>query len=175
MPTRERAITRRGLLDRNVGLTLALSCSAVAQRRVPARAEFVRGVRRQNHNDQGMECHGRDGCRRWRFLPDALSVAVCRWISTHFWLVKALWKSFQSMYSPRIQQLEKAFASGEFADIAPFRVYTSWFAALQEQGFGIFDNFRFPIVAFPHLITLAAGVILFTPRAFGLVALSPKG
>ena len=79
------------------------------------------------------------------------------------------------MYSPRIQQLEKAFASGEFADITPFQVYTSWFAALQKQGFGVFENFRLPIVAFPHFITLAAGVILFALRAFGLVALSPKG
>jgi len=91
-----------------------------------------------------------------------------------FWLVEALWKSFQYMYSPRIQQLEKAFASGEFAGIAPFQVYTSWFAALQEQGFGIFENFRLPIVAFPHLITLAAGIILFVLHALDLVAL-PHG
>jgi len=66
-----------------------------------------------------------------------------------FWLVEALWKSFQYMYSPRIQQLEKAFASGEFAGIAPFQVYTSWFAALQEQGFGIFENFSSPNRGFP--------------------------
>lgn len=92
-----------------------------------------------------------------------------------FWLVEALWKSFQYMYSPRIQQLEKAFASGEFAGIAPFQVYTSWFAALQEQGFGIFENFRLPIVAFPHFVTLTAGIILFVLHALGLVALPPKG
>lgn len=66
-----------------------------------------------------------------------------------FWLVEAVWKSFQYLYSPRIQQLEKALASGEFAGIAPFQVYASWFASLQEQGFGIFENLSPPNCGFP--------------------------
>jgi hypothetical protein len=78
-----------------------------------------------------------------------------------FWLVEALWKSFQYMYGPRIKLIEQAFASEEFSGVSPLQIYSSWFATLQQQGFGIFRIARLPIVAFPHFITVAAGISLF--------------
>jgi hypothetical protein len=94
--------------------------------------------------------------------------------SVIFWLIEALWKSFQYMYSPRIQRLERAFASDDFSDIAPFQVYKSWFETLQKEGFGVLGNFRLGIVAFPHLVTFVAGVALFALHALGWIALPHK-
>jgi hypothetical protein len=88
-----------------------------------------------------------------------------------FWLIESLWKSFQYMYSPRIERLERAFASDDFTDIAPFQVYTSWFETLQKDGFGVFGNFRLGIVAFPHAITFVAGIILFALHAMHWITL----
>jgi hypothetical protein len=90
--------------------------------------------------------------------------------SVIFWLIEALWKSFQYMYSPRIQRLEHAFASDDFSGIAPFQVYKSWFETLQEDGFGVLRNFRLGIVAFPHVVTFVAGIVLFALHALGRIA-----
>ena len=98
-------------------------------------------------------------------MPDFIKRIICGFLapaaSLVFWLIEALWKSFQYMYSPRIERLERAFASDDFSGIAPFQVYTSWFETLQKQGFGVAGNFRLGIVAFPHFITLIAGIVLF--------------
>jgi hypothetical protein len=66
-----------------------------------------------------------------------------------FWVVEALWKSFQYMYSPRIKLIEKAFASDDFSGIVPLQIYSSWFKKFDKDGFGIFGNLRLGIVAFP--------------------------
>ena len=91
-----------------------------------------------------------------------------------FWLVEALWKSFQYMYAPRIQELEKAFANDSFDGIAPLQVYTSWFSQFHNHGLGIFSNVRLGIVAFPHFVTVIAGISLFVLQAFGFIHLPAK-
>ena len=35
-----------------------------------------------------------------------------------FWLIESVWKSFQYMYGPRIQEIEEAFQKDEFNDSA---------------------------------------------------------
>src|SRR5258707_11834719 len=65
---------------------------------------------------------------RFLWLFAVFSALIC-------WGVEAVWKSFQYMYAPRIQELEKAFRNQSFEKIAPFQIYTSWFEALQEHGF----------------------------------------
>lgn len=92
-------------------------------------------------------------------------------VSLIFWLIESIWKSFQYMYSPRIERLEKAFASDDFSNVAPFQVYNSWFAALQANGFGVFANFRLGIVAFPHAITVVVGIVLFALQMMGYIKL----
>ena len=92
-----------------------------------------------------------------------------------FWFVEALWKSFQYMYGPRIELIEKAFASDDFSRIVPLQIYSSWFKTLEKNGFGIFGNLRLGIVAFPHFITVIAGIALFVLHALGWIALPHKG
>jgi hypothetical protein len=78
-----------------------------------------------------------------------------------FWLIEAVWKSFQYMYGPGIQELEQAFREDQFGKIAPLQIYTSWFEVLQREGFGLLSNLCLGIVAFPHAVTAIAGLILF--------------
>lgn len=91
-----------------------------------------------------------------------------------FWLVESLWKSFQYMYGPRIQVIEEAFRTDQFADISPMQVYSSWFDTFQENGFDVWRNFRLGIVAFPHAVVLIVGIILFALDLLGLITL-PRG
>lgn len=91
-----------------------------------------------------------------------------------FWFLEALWKGFQYMYEPRIQLLEAAFLSNDFDGVSPFQVYTAWDGEFQANGLRIWRNMRLPLVAFPHVFTLAAGIALFIVDAAGVAALRPK-
>ncbi len=84
-----------------------------------------------------------------------------------FWIIESLWKSFQYMYGPRIQEIEEAFRKDDFGKIVPMQVYSSWFDVLRQEGFGIWRNFCLGIVAFPHAITLAVGATLFALNCAG--------
>ena len=101
----------------------------------------------------------------WLFAAGAAAI---------FWLVEALWKSFQYMYAPRIQELEKAFERDSFENIAPLQVYSSWFKQLQKDGIGLFGNLRLGIVAFPHFVTVIAGIALFCLHMLGFIHLPSK-
>lgn len=89
-----------------------------------------------------------------------------------FWLLETTWKSFQYMYAPRIEAIEEAFRNDDFSEIAPFQIYTSWFEVFTENGFQLFQNFRLPIVFFPHLITFVTGILLFTLKTLGLITIA---
>jgi hypothetical protein len=91
-----------------------------------------------------------------------------------FWVIEALWKSFQYMYGPRIQVIEDAFRTNSFETIRPLQVYTAWFETLQDSGFGIFQNLTLGMVWFPHLVTIILGVILFLLEAYGVVSFPRK-
>ena len=91
-----------------------------------------------------------------------------------FWCLEALWKGFQYMYEPRIQELEAAFLSDAFDSVAPFQVYTAWDAEFQTNGLKVWRNMRLPLVAFPHVFTLGTGIALFVVDAAGLAALRPR-
>jgi hypothetical protein len=62
-------------------------------------------------------------------------------VAVIFWIVEALWKSFQYMYAPRIQQIESAFRSESFNDVAPLQIYTSWFERFNKVGFERFFKY----------------------------------
>jgi hypothetical protein len=105
---------------------------------------------------------------RYLWLFGAVSAVV-------FWLVEAFWKSFQYLYGPRIEEIERAFASDDFSIIVPLQIYSSWFETLRKRGFGIFKNVSLEIVAFPHVITAIAGIALFVLQAFGYIKFPSKG
>jgi hypothetical protein len=91
-----------------------------------------------------------------------------------FWVLEALWKSFQYLYTPRIIVIEEAFRTNSFAHVAPFQVYSSWFAQFGESGLHVTRNMFGGIVAFPHAVTLVAGLALFVAEALGGFSLSRR-
>jgi hypothetical protein len=80
-----------------------------------------------------------------------------------FWVLEALWKSFQYNYAPRIILLEEAFRTGDVDDIAPFQVYGAWYEAFQSAGYiqTMLAEMRLFLVFFPHVVPCLAGPILF--------------
>ena len=96
-----------------------------------------------------------------------------------FWCLEALWKSFQYMYGPRIQEIEEAFSSDDFSEISPLQIYSSWFDVFQETGFAVFSSMRLGIVAFPHAVTFITGITLFCAYALDLLPplspITPRG
>ena len=96
----------------------------------------------------------------WLFAAGAAAV---------FWLLEALWKSFQYMYAARIEQIEAAFRDEKkLIDLAPFQVYTSWFEQYRAHGLQLGRTMALGLVFFPHAVTLTAGILLFLAEAFGL-------
>jgi hypothetical protein len=78
-----------------------------------------------------------------------------------FWILEAIWKSFQYNYSPRILELEDAFKRGSIADISPLQIYTKWDEAFQNSGYAVLENMKLPLIYFPHVIYVLAGIIIF--------------
>ena len=80
-----------------------------------------------------------------------------------FWVLEAMWKSFQYNYGERIETLEEGFRSGDIDKIKPFQIYASWFEAFQREGYGtvITRNMRLALVFFPHIVSVIAGPFIF--------------
>lgn len=78
-----------------------------------------------------------------------------------FWVLEAIWKSFQYNYSPRLVALEEGFESGNIDRIEPFQIYSEWNKAFQGSGYAVLGNMRLPLVFFPHIVPVLAGPILF--------------
>ena len=88
--------------------------------------------------------------------------------SLAFWILEAIWKSFQSMHAYRISELEEAFRTEQFEKIKPLQIYTSWFHAQKKYGLGILSHFLQLIVSFPHAITFWIGIVLFILQSVGV-------
>ena len=91
-----------------------------------------------------------------------------------FWILEALWKSFQYLYSSRIAVIEDAFRKDSFEAVVPFQIYSSWFKNFHDDGLRVTRNMFSGIVAFPHAITLVAGLALFAIEALGGFSLPRK-
>lgn len=86
-----------------------------------------------------------------------------------FWIIEALWKSFQYKYADRITAIEATFRSGKFDEISPFQIYASWFDAFERSGFGLLDAMKMGVVFFPHAVIFIFGLSLFFLRHFGVI------
>jgi hypothetical protein len=78
-----------------------------------------------------------------------------------FWILDAVWKSFQYNYAPRIALLEEAFRSGNLESIEPLQIYTSWFNSYRSNRSKFRGRLSMAIVWFPHIIPVIAGPTLF--------------
>jgi hypothetical protein len=92
-----------------------------------------------------------------------------------FWSLESVWKSFQYSYAPRIEAIEKVFRTGNFDEIEPLQIYTSWFKAFNKSGFDFFANMRLAIVLFPHIIPVVLGLALFIAESIGWMHIVRKG
>lgn len=79
-----------------------------------------------------------------------------------FWLLEGTWKSFQYAYAHRIQAIEGAFRDHALDAVTPCQTYASWYEGWRRRN--VWRVLRLPIVAFPHLVTAVAGVLLFAFR-----------
>jgi hypothetical protein len=75
-----------------------------------------------------------------------------------FWLLEALWKTFQYCYGERIQELEEVFRTGR-ADVSPFQVYGAWLISWRRSQ--IHQQFFNGLIAVPHAVTFVVGLVLF--------------
>jgi hypothetical protein len=84
-----------------------------------------------------------------------------------FWILEGLWKSFQYMNGPRIELIEEAFRTEQFDDVAPFQIYSSWWANFKTNGLQVPRSMFLGLIAFPHAITLVVGFDLFVVETLG--------
>lgn len=95
-------------------------------------------------------------------------------ISLICWILESIWKSFQSMFGPRMSLIEKAFRDDDFSTISPFQIYTSWFETLKQRGFRIFHFFKIGIVIFPHAAIILVALVLFILNTYFQIHLAQK-
>jgi hypothetical protein len=82
-----------------------------------------------------------------------------------FWIVEALWKTNQQAYYPRIREIETYFRTAgtkEAPLITPFKIGTAWSYHFRAKG-GYRRAFKimwWPHVALPHVVVLAASLLL---------------
>ena len=89
-----------------------------------------------------------------------------------FWILDAVWKSFQYNYSPRIVIFEEAFRSGNLENIEPLQIYTSWFRAHRSNKLKFLRSIGMTIVWFPHIIPVIAGPTLFFLEQSGVFTIA---
>jgi hypothetical protein len=80
-----------------------------------------------------------------------------------FWILEGTWKSFQYSYSFRIQEIETAFRTGDFAAVVPLQTYSRWYDGWRRRQW--LRTMALPIVWVPHALTAIAGVTLFLSGA----------
>ena len=88
-----------------------------------------------------------------------LVIAAAAAAALLFWIVEAIWKSFQHSFYKRILDIEKAVLENK--EIAPFQISTSWRASFDTDIVSRFFRIAlYPHVFLPHLLTLVCGALL---------------
>jgi hypothetical protein len=85
-----------------------------------------------------------------------------------FWILEAIWKSFQYNYSNRIQRIERAFATEEFHSIQPLQIFHAWLESFRSgsQLRTVIGILKLPLVFFPHVVPVVVGPALFVWNHF---------
>lgn len=81
--------------------------------------------------------------------------------SLFFWLMDALWKSFQYLHANRIIEIEKAFRENTIEQTIPLQIYSSWFSVYYKDGMNYWRNFFLSSVFLPHLLSLIISLVFF--------------
>lgn len=84
-----------------------------------------------------------------------------------FWLLEAMWKSFQAGYYRRIGEIERHFATSDSAG-APLQISRTWFDQWKSGGNrGWLRILFWPHVCLPHLVVATMGLVLFLLTTHG--------
>ena len=74
-----------------------------------------------------------------------------------FWIVEALWKTFQNAYYPRVEEIER-FWRGEQASLRPFQIASSWIGGWRQRKTR--RILLWPHIMLPHVLVAIAGVVI---------------
>lgn len=86
-----------------------------------------------------------------------------------FWLLEALWKSFQAGYYRRVRAIERHFA-GEAPLTSPLQIADTWFRHWQGRGSREWTRMLlWPHVALPHVVVAIIGATLFVLSVTGTI------
>lgn len=78
-----------------------------------------------------------------------------------FWVLEALWKSFQLGYYARIETIEQHFRTAK-KSTHPFQISEAWIMRWGEAPWSeVWKLGWWPHVALPHVATVIAGLLLF--------------
>jgi hypothetical protein len=86
-----------------------------------------------------------------------------------FWVLEALWKSFQLGYYHRIEAIERHFRS-PLQELAPLQVNEAWMERWRSTPASeVWEMAWWPHVALPHAAAVMGGVVVYALALFGLV------
>ncbi|PDV98232.1 hypothetical protein [Candidatus Chloroploca asiatica] len=78
-----------------------------------------------------------------------------------FWIIDALWKTFQQSYYGRIEAIEAHFVSAD-QSIRPLQITRFWVRSWRQSGTkSIGRHFLWPAVALPHVLVIIVGITLY--------------
>jgi len=84
--------------------------------------------------------------------------------SFSFWLIEALWKSFQQCFYPRLLAIENAFLNTDRSE-KPLQISTQWKKAFRDRTLRrFFTVFFWPHVMLPHVLIVIGGVLIWVCR-----------
>lgn len=104
------------------------------------------------------------------FVSDAYLVFFIAALSAlMFWILEAVWKSFQTGYYERSEAIERYF-NGNGTLTAPFQIGTAWFRHWNAGGNRQWLKIMlWPHVALPHAVVAVIGGLLFALSALGAI------
>jgi hypothetical protein len=86
-----------------------------------------------------------------------------------FWVLEALWKSFQLGYYHRIEAIEGYFRSPK-KELPPLQVNEAWMERWNNTPWGeVFRMAWWPHIALPHALAAVGGVVLYVLAHSGFI------
>jgi hypothetical protein len=89
-------------------------------------------------------------------VPELLPVAAAS--ALLFWVIEALWKSFQQAYYPRIKAIENHLRGTDHSPFSSPEIMRSWCSAWRWHSF--IPLMAWAHVALPHAVICLAGLLL---------------
>lgn len=86
---------------------------------------------------------------------------IAAFASLIFWFLEASWKSFQSAYFDRIQEIE-AYFRDQTLPISPLQITKSWYTSFRKNGQkNVLKTLFWYHIYLPHALIFITGIILF--------------